>query len=154
MLVEEPYRVTRSYVQKIHAPPGDVFPLLCPVRETEWVKGWNPIVVYSRCGVAEPDCVFLTGEGEPESVWVVTKQDWEKYELEIIRFTPWTTVVKISISLRQNDEAETDAEVTYTYTALSEAGKDFVNNYTESYYNEFMQYWEAAINAYLSSGEP
>ena len=74
--------------------------------------------------------------------------------IEIIRVTPWTTVVKISISLRQNEEAETDAEVTYTYIALSEAGKDFVNNYTESYYIEFMQYWEAAINAYLSSGEP
>ena len=79
-------------------------------------------------------CVFLTGNEEPDSVWVITNRDSEKYEMEIIKVTPWTTVAKISISLRQNEQAGTDAKVTYTYTALSEAGKDFVNNYTESYY--------------------
>lgn len=151
MIVETPYRVTRSYVQKLHAPPADVFPLLCPVRETEWVRGWNPIVVYSNSGVAEPDCIFLTGEGEPDSVWVITRQDRQEYELEIIKVTPWTTVVKINISLGQNEEAETDAEVTYTYMALSEKGKEFVDNYTESYFQEFMQYWETTLNAYLGS---
>ena len=150
MKVVEPFRVTRSYVQKIQARPEEVFALLCPVREAEWVKGWDPIVVYSRSGLAEPECVFLTGDGEPDSVWVITRRDWEKYELEIIKVTPWTTVATITIALTQNEEEGTDAEVTYTYTALSEEGKDFVNNYTEGYFNEFMQYWEAALNAYLS----
>lgn len=27
-------RIVRSYLQKIHAPPEKVFPLLCPVRES------------------------------------------------------------------------------------------------------------------------
>jgi hypothetical protein len=151
MKVIEPFRVARSYVQKIQARPEKVFPLLCPVRETEWVKGWDPMVVYSRSGLAEPECVFLTGEGEPDSVWVITRHDWEKYDLEIIKVTPWITVAKINISLTQKAEEETDAEITYSYTALSEEGKEFVNNYSESYFTEFMQYWEAAINDYLSS---
>jgi len=151
MKVVEPFRVTRTYVQKLQASPGEVFPLLCPVRETEWVDGWDPLVVYSRCGLAEPDCVFLTGNEEPDSVWVVTNRDSDNFEMEIIKVTPWTTVAKITISLRQNEQSGTDATVTYTYTALSEAGKEFVNNYTESYYTEFMRYWEAKINDYLLS---
>jgi hypothetical protein len=54
MKVMQPCRVTRTYLQKIQAPPEEVFPLLCPVRETEWVRGWDPIVVYSHSGLAEP----------------------------------------------------------------------------------------------------
>ncbi len=149
MKVEEPFRVTRTYVQKIEARPEEVFPLLCPVREAEWVKGWDPMVVYTKSGLAEPDCIFITGDGEPDSVWVITNLDIDNFELEIIRVTPWTVAAKIHISLKPNGESGTDARVSYTYTALSEAGKDVVNHYTESYYTEFMQHWEAAINDYL-----
>jgi hypothetical protein len=154
MKVVEPLRVTRTYVQKIQGSPEEVFPLLCPVRETEWVDGWDPLVVYSRCGLAEPDCVFLTGNEEPDSAWVITNRDSDNFTMEIIKVTPWTTIAKITISLRQNDQSGTDAVVTYTYTALSEAGKDFINNYTESYYAEFMRYWETRINDFLLSKRP
>lgn len=153
MKVVEPYRVTRSYVQKIQAVPEKVFALLCPVRESEWVKGWDPVVVYSQSGLAEPECVFLTGNGEPESIWVITRRDWEHYALEMIKVTPWITVAKINISLTQNAEEGTDAEVTYSYTALSDAGKEFVDSYTESYFTEFVRYWEAALNDYLAASE-
>ena len=152
MKVMAPHRVTRSFVQKIQAPPEQVFPLLCPVRETEWVEGWDPIVVYSHSGLAEPDCIFLTGNGEPESAWIITDRDTEHFHLEIIKISPWTTVAKIEITLGRNEESGTDATIIYTYTALSEAGENFVNHYTEAYYLEFMRYWETAINDYISSG--
>jgi hypothetical protein len=71
--------------------------------------------------------------------------------MEIIKVTPWTTVVKISISLIRNEHSGTDATVAYTYTAISNAGRDFVNNSTERYYAEFMHYWERRINDTLSS---
>ncbi len=66
-------------------------------------------------------------------------------------------MAKIDITLRRNEESGTEARITYTYTALSEAGEDFVNRYTEDYYLEFMHYWENAINDYVSrmaSGHP
>jgi hypothetical protein len=157
MKVMEPCRVTRTYLQKIQAPPEEVFPLLCPVRETEWVRGWDPIVVYSHSGLAEPDCIFLTGNGEPESAWIITDRDSDQFHLEIIKISPWTTVAKIDITLRRNEESGTEARISYTYTALSESGEDFVNRYTEDYYLEFMRYWENAINDYIArteSGRP
>ena len=65
MRVEKPNRVSRSYTQHLGAPPTEVFPLLCPVREAEWVKDWRPRLVLSDSGFAEPDCVFIT-PGIPE----------------------------------------------------------------------------------------
>ena len=40
-------RVTRSYRQQIDGSPTEVFPLLCPVRERDWLHGWDCDMVYS-----------------------------------------------------------------------------------------------------------
>jgi hypothetical protein len=60
MRVTKPNHVTRTFTQQLVAEPSKVFPLLCPVREADWLDGWDPLVVFSQSGVAEPDCVFLT----------------------------------------------------------------------------------------------
>ena len=44
----------------IEAPPERVFPLLCPVREHEWIPAWKAEMVHSKSGFAELDCVFRT----------------------------------------------------------------------------------------------
>jgi hypothetical protein len=45
MNIRAPNRVTRSYKQRLVASVSKVFPLLCPVREADWIDGWNPILV-------------------------------------------------------------------------------------------------------------
>ena len=60
MNIRPPNRVTHTYTQRLVAPPAAVFPLLCPVREADWIDGWNPLLVLSHSGLAEPDCVFVT----------------------------------------------------------------------------------------------
>ncbi|ABK18772.1 hypothetical protein [Syntrophobacter fumaroxidans] len=152
MKVAEPSRVERSYVQKIDAGPEKVFPLLCPVREAEWVKGWDPYLVLSRSGYAEKDCVFLTGDPQEPVVWVMTELDPVNFRLEIVKVTPGETVGKITIALERTGEDATNARVTYMYTALSGAGEEFVREYTEEFYLEFMQYWEKSLNRFLKTG--
>jgi hypothetical protein len=44
----------------IAADPQKVFPLLCPVREYEWIEPWQCRVRYSESGVAENNCIFET----------------------------------------------------------------------------------------------
>ncbi len=46
-------RVEHRCVQRNPAPPEQVFPLLCPVREADWVPDWRYRMIYSRTGVAE-----------------------------------------------------------------------------------------------------
>ncbi|MDX1582508.1 MAG: hypothetical protein R3338_02810, partial [Thermoanaerobaculia bacterium] len=76
MKVDPPVRVRHEYRQSLDGPVDKVFPLLCPVRETEWVPGWDPAVVWTESGFAEPDCVFLTPhESGLDSVWVIDEHD-------------------------------------------------------------------------------
>lgn len=48
MDIRQPKRVRHSYTQSLIAPPGKVFPLLCPVREKEWVSDWNKVFASLR----------------------------------------------------------------------------------------------------------
>jgi hypothetical protein len=150
-MIVEPVRVERTYVQKLRGRPEDIFPLLCPVREMEWAAGWNPLQVYTRSGFAEDDCVFTTGEGKPESIWVITRFDAADYELEIVKVTPGMTVGRIHIRLSRNDAGGTDAEVKYMYTAISPDGEKFVRGYSEEFFSEFMKFSESSLNEFLEN---
>jgi hypothetical protein len=44
----------------VPAPASEVFPLLCPVREYEWIPDWRCEMVWSKSGVAERDTMFTT----------------------------------------------------------------------------------------------
>ena len=54
-------RKTVHHVAKIGAPVEKVFPLLCPVREYEWIDGWSCRLVHSESGFAEKGAIFTTG---------------------------------------------------------------------------------------------
>ncbi len=149
MQVIEPVRVERSYIQNLRGKPREIFPLLCPVREKEWAEGWDPLTVYTRSGFAEKDCVFTTGEDKPDSLWMITDFDTERYRLEIVKFTPGMTVARITITLLENGMGQTDAEVVYRYTAVSRDGEEFVNGYSEEFFEQFMQFSESALNSFL-----
>ena len=68
-------RVNRLYETRLKAPPEQVFPLLCPVREYEWIPQWKCKMIYSESGVAELGCVFSTdfNDGFGPEVWVVSQ---------------------------------------------------------------------------------
>ncbi len=149
MQIINPVRVRRRYTQKLRGKPADVFPLLCPVREREWAEGWDPLAVYSESGFAEKDCVFTTGEKNPESIWVITEFDPAGHRLEIVKVSPGMTVAAITISLAENESGNTDAEVVYTYTAISREGEEFVKDYSQDFFDRFMQFSESALNSFL-----
>jgi len=149
MQIFNPVRVKRSYTQKLRGSPDEVFPLLCPVREGEWTRGWDPLAVYSNSGVAERDCIFTTGNEEPESIWVITEHDPARHALEIIKVSPGVTVGRISIRLSEGDSGGASAKVEYMYTAIGPDGEEFVQGYSQEFFDKFMQFSESALNAFL-----
>ena len=152
MKVEKPVRVRRTWTQHLNATPDKVFPLLCPVRECDWVQGWEPTSVHSDTGLAEPNCVFMTADKGREATWIFTDWNPTAWTVELIKVTPGVTVGKINVRLTP-EESGTAAEVTYMHTALSPAGQEFVENFTEEFYAVFMREWEDAMNHYLETGE-
>lgn len=151
MRIVPPNRVTRSYVQRLDGPASDVFPLLCPVREAEWIVGWDPRLVVTASGVAERDCVFVTEASPHEAVWYVTRHEPAAGCVEMIKVTPGVTACRLNIQVR-DVAGGCEAEVTYLHTSLGAAGDAFVAAFTEDHYRAFMQDWEARVNHFLRHG--
>jgi hypothetical protein len=151
MKIAMPNRATRTYTQRLVAPPTKVFPLLCPVREADWIEGWNPQVVFTASGFAEPDCVFLTDADPGHAIWYITRHEPDKGFLEMIKITPAVTACKLTIQLRKSATGS-EAVITYSHTSLGPAGDAFVASFTEEHYRQFMREWETRINHYLTHG--
>lgn len=146
------YRITHEYTQTNFAPPEKVFPLLCPVREAEWVPGWQYRMIHSQSGVAELGCVFITpNEDGSETTWIVAEYDPAAWRIGFVWVSPGLVTAQIRISLERSGE-NTMAHICYTYTGLSEAGNDEVRRYDREWFLRKMQAWEAAINHYLRTG--
>jgi hypothetical protein len=147
-----PRRVGHTYRQQLVAPPGQVFPLLCPVRERDWARGWEPRLVVSASGLAETDCVFTTTEGAGEAVWYVTRHDPAGHFVEMIKITPGVTACRLDIRL-EPAPGGCAATISYTHTSLGPAGDAFVEAFTAERYATFMREWERELNHYLATGE-
>jgi hypothetical protein len=103
-------RVAHEYKQHNVAPPEKVFPLLCPVREGDWLPGWEYRLTFSQSGVAEPGCVFTTpNEDGTETTWVVTKYDPGPFSIAFTWVNPGRVAAQIMISLERNAQGTTDA---------------------------------------------
>lgn len=147
-------RVAHQYTQNNVAPPEKVFPLLCPVREADWVPGWQYRLIYSESSVAEYGCVFITpNEDGAETTWVVTDYDPESFRIAFVWVNPGLVVAQIRISLSRSTEApdHTSALIRYTYTGLSAEGNREVERYDQAWFQQKMQSWEKAINHYLQT---
>lgn len=151
MLIRPPNRVSRTYTQRLVAGPERVFPLLCPVREADWIEGWDPLVVLTGSGVAEPDCVFVTQADPHPAVWYVTRHEPERGFVEMLKLTPEVTACRVTIDVRPAGDGS-EATITYSHTSLGLEGDAFLDTFTEAYYRDFMAEWEARINHYLEHG--
>ena len=151
MNVLAPNRVTRRYVQTLVRAPAEVFPLLCPVREADWIPGWDPVRVLSASGVAEPDCVFVTRADADDAFWYVTRHEPAAGFVEMVKFTPGVTACRLTIGLRPT-AGGCEAEVVYTHTSLGPRGDEFVRGFTADAWARAMRLWEARLNHYLVHG--
>lgn len=151
MRIAAPNRTSHTYRQRLLASAERVFPLLCPVRETEWALGWAPRLIVSTSGVAERDCVFVTPEGDASAVWYVTRHEPHRFYVEMLKITPEVTACRLDIQLVPDGPA-CFADVAYSHTSLGPAGDTFVAGFTADYYRRFMQAWAAELNHFLTTG--
>jgi hypothetical protein len=150
----KPKRVTRAYRQTINAIPDEVFPLLCPVREAEWLDRWTYHMIYSESGLVEEGAVFSTPfEGEADTVWIVTKHDAKTHQVEFVRFTPDAKTCVLKIAVQPKDRSVSYVDVSYTYTGITPAGNDFIENFTEAVFLGAVTFWEKSMNYFLKTGK-
>jgi len=147
-------RVIRKYRQTINARPETVFPLLCPVREAEWLDGWCAHMIYSLSGVIEEGAVFRTSKkGEADTIWIVTKHDAASKEIQFVRFTPDSRTCVLDISVISKGGHQSFVDIAYTYTAIAPKGNDFIDGFSEEAFLEDVLFWEKSMNYFLQTGK-
>jgi hypothetical protein len=148
-------RISRTATITLKAPLEKVYPLFDPIGEKEWAAGWNPHILYPGGDLVEEHMVFKTpshGHGEPEYIWTVSKYMPEQALIEYMVHTP-ERVWWITIQCRADSAGErTRAEITYTYTGLSELGNAINERALRAMYAHDLKDWEKAINTYIETG--
>ncbi len=146
-------RIVRFYSKRLPTSPETIFPLLCPVREYDWIPAWQCEIVYTKSGYAELGCVFTTDFKDhcgPET-WVVCA--YEKNRLVGFVKTGQHATTRYNVSLEPSQTGSIigwEQEV----TSLDKHGDMLLVNITESVYNEKMEHINKLLEYYLLYGKP
>ena len=146
-------RIVRECTQHLQAVPSQVFPLLCPVREYEWIEHWTCKMIYSDSGVAEDNCIFTTDvpDDGSEKVWVVSHYE-PNQEIQFVIVND-RIVARYSITLTDNGDGTTTAVWKQIITALNESGNQTLEHLTETVYAQKIRILETMLNHFLTTGE-
>jgi hypothetical protein len=123
-------RRTFAFEATLPAPPEQVFPLLCPIREREWIEGWKAKTVHSASGVAEPGALFRT-RIEVGELWVTSRYE----PCTVVEYTivaRGQLVLVLTLSLRAEGDRATRWRIERTYTAIGWLGRRRVRALTEA----------------------
>lgn len=153
MKTSQAKRIVREYTQHLQAGPSQVFPLLCPVREYEWIEHWTCKMIYSDSGVAEENCIFTTNfpDDGSEEVWVVCHYEPNR-EIQFVRVND-RKVTRYYITLTDNGDGTTTAVWKQIITALNELGNQTLDHLTEKAYARQKKTLETMLNHFLTTGE-
>jgi hypothetical protein len=146
-------RSVQTGVMTLAAPPRQVFPLLCPKREYDWIPIWQCRMIYSDTGYAEDNGIFFTDfrEDRGPEWWVVTRYEPCR-AIEFIRLAPGLRITRLDIHLAGDGPDRTIATWTQTMTALSPEGNSYIDHYGDSSYSQEIRIIEEMLNHYLQTG--
>ncbi len=142
-------------MHRIAGTPTETFPLLCPVREADWIDGWaeHCTLVRTASGIAERGCVFLTSNrGRPDVTWVCTRYEPDRL-VEYVQVWPGEEVVTLTISVHADGEG---SRVDIRHAAVPLPGADpaaFDQRWSAHDMAPWMRRWELSMNHYLTTGE-
>lgn len=146
-------RAILERVITIDSAPDRIFPLLCPVREGEWVDGWVGKSIHSSSGYAEENGVFATGNpGEDDTIWFVTRRDSNTHQIEFVTFVPRVQVFRLYVQVTPLGADRSNIAVRYIRTGISEAGNEVIRD-SGPHFDAMMSDWERTLNHYVKTGE-
>jgi hypothetical protein len=146
-------RAVYSVDLQFEGPPERVFPLLCPVREYEWIEGWSCTMVYAKSGVAEATGIFRRPSPDlGDEIWTISRYEPNR-AIEFVRVAWNVMVTKLDFALEPAGETRTLARVTHTLTALGPAGEAVLALKTPEGYAREGRALELMANHFLRTGQ-
>ncbi|MGD9186845.1 MAG: hypothetical protein PVI89_01460 [Desulfobacteraceae bacterium] len=152
MLEFEPIRLNKKYKMTVPGTNKQVFPLLCPVREYDWLPYWNCDIIYSESGIAEQGCVFTTDlPGRGKMIWIVTKYD-PPTQIQYTIFKHDSHVWNLNVTIETISEFKSNLVWCHEFTALTKSGNEYLTSYTEEAHQSHLKRIEDSLIHYLGTG--
>ncbi len=152
---EQNFTANREFLSSQHtisATAEEVFPLLCPVREFDWIEEWDCELIYSDSGLAELGCIFSTYNSEDggNDIWVISSY----HSNESIRFIRVNSIrsIRYDLTLTQDGD-KTHILWEQVITALNEQGNEFLKTVNQSNFDKQIKMLETFLNYYLEHGK-
>jgi hypothetical protein len=131
---------------------NEIFPLLCPKREEDWIPGWQCETIYSESGYNEEGAVFRTTKAYgTELYWTTLQYDSERKYIDFLLNAPRLFNCRFTFSLVEDDTGMT-ALVSQSFTSLSGEGSALVERISQEDLQERLDSLELHINHYLKTG--
>jgi len=137
----------------IKAAIEDVFPLLCPERERDWLPGWNYEMVHSNSGIIEQGCIFKNFKDGEKIIWICSTYDKKDYKIYFVQYFDSVMVGELGLSLSVIDEKTTKMEIINIRTALNEVGNELLEGFSDKDFSEFWNDAGKMIEYYLENGK-
>ena len=146
-------RINRLYETQLKSTPDRVFPLLCPVREYEWIPQWQCEMIHSQSGVAELGCVFSTdfNDGFGKEVWVVSHFEPDS-KIGFVRIGPVRST-RYVIKLRPQDNGSM-ISWRQEITSLNDQNISSLETYSETKHRTLMKTLNKMLDYYVQHGAP
>ncbi|MBO0782216.1 MAG: SRPBCC family protein [Ktedonobacteraceae bacterium] len=147
-------QVSRTHGIRVPAPVDRAFPLFEPLGEKHWAYGWSPDMLYPASGEASVGTVFTTQQaGEPAKIWTIIAYEKEQAHVTYVNVLPHAYTSRIDVRCEPDGPQATSVCVTYTLTALTPHGNEYIEQFTEEHhYQAYISSWETAIRHYLLHG--
>lgn len=123
-------------------------PLFTATGERQWAKDWQPQLL---SGSVQRGSVFRTRHGNDQTTtWVVTDYDPSTGHASYARLAEGANMGLVDV--RCTDElAGARVQVTYTLTALNDAGRRYVAHFLAGpHYHAMLEEWRAAVSVALA----
>jgi hypothetical protein len=130
-----------------------LFPLFSAEGEKHWVPGWDYKNIMGTTALHE-DYIFVTENHDhaaSDAIWLVKRYDSSAHYIEFYKVEPDEKVGIITVKCDSISESETNVSVSYEYIALSEKGGEFVTNFTNEEYKEFIGEWKQLLEQYFKA---
>jgi hypothetical protein len=123
-------QLTRKGDINILARVEDVFPLLCPKREEEWIPGWECETIWSHSGYNEEGAIFRTTKPYgTELYWNTLQYDMLGKVVDFLITAPHRYMFRFKIDVIAANDRLLTLSFSQTFTSISEEGNELLNQY-------------------------
>jgi len=125
-------QLTRSGIIHCRAAVKEVFPLLCPKREEEWIPGWECQTLWSKSGYNEDGAIFKTTKPYgTELYWTTLRYDIDNRIVDFLVTAPHLFMMRYIITLDIVEANRLTITFSQTFTSISDGGDAFLEQYQE-----------------------